>query len=104
MRPAWFPSWAWSMKAHCKKSLASFRFMTLGHCYTVDEMPDDWKHGQTLRSLARKFSILLMMADHFFLGKVAANVLAFSNQWVKPNGQNSLLEIGKCGGSPPWQK
>ena len=71
---------------HCKKSLASFRFMTFGHCYTVDEMPDDWEHGQTLRSLARIFSILLM-AGHFFLGKVAANVLAFPILGKNPMGK-----------------
>ena len=62
--------------SHCKESLASFRFMTSGHHYTVDKMPDDWKHGQTLRSLAGNFSIVLMVG-HFLLGKIAANMLAF---------------------------
>ena len=86
MRPDWFPSWTWSMKAAiARKAWQASGLWPLGiatlwmKCLMVGNMA---KHSETWQE-GFPFCLWLVI----FLGKVAANVLAFPTPGKNPMGK-----------------
>ena len=86
MGPAWFPSWTWSMKAAiARKAWQASGLWPLGiatlwmKCLMIGNMAKHSEAWQVFSHFAYGWS--------FFLGKVAANVLAFPTPGKNPMGK-----------------